>query len=805
LTSTLKNSSLGTWISKKRQKAKEKEDLERSREPPMLRMITFIFTLVAMGLGMSTLPIFPSPMPIFLAVLVAFVVYNKPQVGMPIGGLLIGLGLLFHLSQEPIYFIAYLGDTSVRIAFIVVWMALFVVVPAISKRYKSALAIDFGILAVMVLFSAPAYFLAIPILLASAVYFKKYVTFSVIYYVLISVPLQIFQYFNYIKDIVRVEWWLEPGSSPPLFVSLSSIAKDLTTSMSQFRLYDLSNVFTNIAGQTTWVPDIQGRTLADAMIQYRDSIPGLLMFVIIVVGLAVTFLFFSSTLVKSGYIGSGDKLFPCFTATLAAALFFMLLSTLQKPLAFTADVGIVAMIVGPLATLVFTLPVVFLEYNPKQRTTSQEVTDKAKALMDRLKLFEVQLNMVRENIPVVVSAPEGKMYLTKDALEDAMRRSSEQVYEQEELDQKYTDLDKLVKDTEAAESELNIILSEYQIFAACEFSKWVNKFKDNGLDIKTTLNADLKNEMTVEQRVEAIKQILDAGRALIKEVALVAQPVYDIIRPLYDPTLPEKCRPAEFALSKVNSKEAPWIGVEALYSALMNWKRVYGAEILSSMKYLRASLAPIASLGVKGEVLPIVFGEKYPQVLEYVKKAELMRDSAEKTFDKSELNILDVVLLKDEVASFLGITSDVLLTLYTGLISEGEAIDRLIPTPDYVVEKNEPLRERLRKATATLLEPSKYKINEIMENMPTYLSYVDEAVQTLAVYSERKEFLLNYPKAEAVITERLKETNVLTAKDLPFQPKFAGEYLKLYYTQRFSEFAFDKDNLVLTKITQPET
>jgi hypothetical protein len=800
LKSSLKNSSLGSWITKKRQKAKEKEDLERSLEPPILRMITFIFTLVAMGLGMSMLPIFPSPMPIFLAVLVAFVVYNKPQIGMPIGGLLIGLGLLFHLSQPGIFFIAFLGDTSVRIAFIVVWMALFVVVPMISRRYKSALAIDFGILAVMVLFSAPAYFLAIPILLASAVYFKRYVTFSVIYYVLISVPLQIYQYYQYtVVTITRTEWWLEAGSSPPLFVSLSSIGKDLTTSMSQFRLYDLSNVFTNIAGQTTWIPDIQGRTLADAMIQYRDSIPGLLMFVIIVVGLAVTFLFFSSTLVKSGYIGSGDKLFPCFTATLAAALFFMLLNSLQKPLAFTADVGIVAMIVGPLATLVFTLPVAFMEYNPKQRTTSQEVTNKAQALMDRLKLFEGQLNMVRENIPVSISAPEGKMFLTKDALEDAMRRSSEMVYEQEELDQKYTDLDKLVKDTEAAETELNIILSEYQIFAVCEFNKWVNKLKENGLDVKTTLNTDLKNEMNVEQRVEAIKQILDAGRALIKEVVLVAQPVYDIIRPLYDPTLPEKCRPAEFALSKVNSKEAPWIGVEALYSALMNWKRVYGAEILTSMKYLRASIAPIASLGVEGEVLPAVFGEKYPQVLEYVKKAELMRASAEKTFDKSDLNILDVVLLKDEVATFLGITSDVLLTLYSGLISEGEAIDRLIPTPDYVVEKNEPLRERLRKATATLSEPSKYKINEIMENMPTYLSYVDEVVQTLAVYSEWKEFLLNYPKAEAVITEQLKEKNVLWAKDLPFQPKFAGEYLKIYYTQRFSDFVFDKDNLMLTK------
>ena len=74
-------------------------------------------------------------------------------------------------------------------------------------------------------------------------------------------------------------------------------------------------------------------------------------------------------------------------------------------------------------------------------------------------------------------------------------------------------------------------------------------------------------------------------------------------------------------------------------------------------------------------------------------------------------------------------------------------------------------------------------------------------MQTLAIYSERKEFLLNYPLAEAAIEEHLKEKERLTPKDLPFQPRFAGEYLRLYYTQRFGEFAFDKDKQVLTRRT----
>jgi hypothetical protein len=88
-----------------------------------------------------------------------------------------------------------------------------------------------------------------------------------------------------------------------------------------------------------------------------------------------------------------------------------------------------------------------------------------------------------------------------------------------------------------------------------------------------------------------------------------------------------------------------------------------------------------------------------------------------------------------------------------------------------------------------------------MENLPKYLSYVEEAVQTLAVYNERKEFLLNYPLAEAAIEEQLKIKEKLQPQDLPFQQRFAAEYLRLYYSARFGEYVFDKDNSALTKRT----
>ena len=178
-----------------------------------------------------------------------------------------------------------------------------------------------------------------------------------------------------------------------------------------------------------------------------------------------------------------------------------------------------------------------------------------------------------------------------------------------------------------------------------------------------------------------------------------------------------------------------------------------------------------------------------------------MKLALDKSSETDQLNILDVVTLKDDVESVLGMAEDLLSMLYGELISDDKAIERLLPTEDYPWEKNSNLDERLKKVTETLANPLSDKINQIMEHLPTYLSYVDESVQTLVVYNERKEFLLNYPIAAAAIEEQLKQKKQLSAKDLPFQPKFAGEYLRLYYLQRFSEFNFDKENMQLTKKT----
>jgi len=539
--------------------------------------------------------------------------------------------------------------------------------------------------------------------------------------------------------------------------------------------------------------------MGSAIVQYRDSVPGIAMFVVIVVGLALMMTFFTRMLVKGGLIGSGDRYFPCFTATITAALFFILLSAFQVPLAFTADVDGATMVLGIFATLLFTIPIAFMDLTPKQPISNKEITEKARKLLEKVLTFEAQLLMVSQNIPVVISAPQGKNALIKENLEEVIKRSEAGLYDQYELDQKLQDLDKVAKNHQALEDELKTILREYQTFVSCEYANWLGKIRQTGIQIQSAIQVPMQGEITVEERVTAIRAVLDAGAELTKEVLAAAEPIYDIIRPLYDPDLPKTSHAVEFAKEKLASKQAPWIGLEALYNALNNWKRQYSTEIQASMRYLQTSIKPIAYLGGRGDVLPSVFGENTSKVIGYTKYAELMKASAEKRLEKDKIEIVDVVALKDDVLGFISMANDVLGMLYGGLVSNEEDIDRLLPTKDFLWEKNTALRERLEIATKQLANPQSFTINQVMTSLPQYLTYIDEAVQTLAAYTERKEFLLNYPVAEAAISERLKTKQQLLPSDLPFQAQFAAEYLRLYYTQRYGEYSFDKDQLLLTK------
>jgi hypothetical protein len=781
------------WIGNRRQKSKENEKLAAAQETMPLKLLTFIFTFAAMGLAFSIIPLFPQPLPLLIAVLIAFVSFKSPRVGIPVGTALIGFGLIYHLSE--LTFISYIGEVHNRIIFTVVWMVLFILPPIFFKRHKTAIAIDLGIIAAMVLFFAPIYYLAIPIILTSAVFFRKSAATTILYYVLIALPLQVVQYFNYIMTIPQEEWWIVPGSSPPVMVSLNELTSGLQSSMTQFRLFDTAQ-FVNVVYSQVFVefPHVLGKTLKAAFVQYMDSFPGIFLFIIIIAGIVLAFVFFAKIFIKEANLSYGEQLLAPATAIITTALFFILLNVLQKPLAFSADIDAGTILIATTATAVFTVPLSLITSKPKITATGEMIIAKANELKAELKEFEGNLNKVKVSIPVNVASPDGKMAVLNDKLNDILNKAGSSYFTEADLDHIYEDLNKKTsQDIKNLSIELNQILGEYQIFVNGEYSDWSGKLKHAGLKISTNIKISPQKEMPLEQRIESIQTVLVESRSMANDVIATAEPIYNIIRALYDQDLPEECQVVAFAREKLHN-QAPFHAISGLFSGLVNWQKQYGKQVEESITQLNKSLTNITELGKSPENLTIIVGDKLPAILGDAKRAEAIK----KTSGKTAPNVLNIITLMEMLDNFIYISKDVLSILYEEIKDKEQTIEDLTPAEDSLWAKNATLRERMTVAIEELYSP-KAKLDQIMEHLPKYLAYIDEAVQTLAAYNDRKELLLNYPMAEAAILEQLKTKVKLSPQDLPFQQKYATEYLRLFYMQRFSQYSFDHQNAWLIK------
>jgi hypothetical protein len=786
-----------------RQKQKEIEKKEKALETTRIKIITFIATFIAMALAFSLVPLLAQPLPILLALLVGFVTWQKPRIGMPVGSVIIGIGLLYHLSintpdtpAQTINFIALIGDVTYRYVFAAVLMGLFVALPIIFYRYRHAIAINFGIMAAMSLASNSTYFLAIPLILTPVVFYKKDAVVAAVYYGLISVPLLIVEYFKFYiaqTPATVIEWWKLAGSSPPLFEPLTKTFNLLQNiNMGSFRLFNADNLTTTIINSFTTNPEWQGKTMRAAIVQYRDSFPGIILFVVIIVGMVLVLTLLANSFVKKANMG--ERIMPSLTATLATALFFVLLGALQGPLAFTAKVDGGAIAYATLATLAFTLPVSLINYQPKKNATSEMITEKANELMKKLNAFENQINIVKTSIPLNISGTDVRMLIIKDKINDILSKAQNNFYEGAEIDKVYTELDKTISsEIDALIVELTAILNEYQIRVNTEYAQWLGRLKDDvGLDFKATIKPHYEPELPLEQRIINIQEVLEAGRVLAISVIEAVDPIYVIIRALYDKKLPQDSEAVAFAKKKLDEK-APWQSIQELYVALNNWRKQYSAEIAKSTEYLKRSLLPIIALPKQNDRLAPVMGDKMPIILAHAKKAQSLKETSDKN-----LNVLNLITIRNLLDTTLDISKDIFTVLNDALQYQEKSIEDMLPTSNYLWEKNATLDERMIEALIVLSSP-RSKVNEIMENLPRFEGYIDECIQTLIIYNERREFLLNYPVAKIEIEDQLKTKVKLTPADLPFEAKYSAQYLQVFYLQNFNDYDFDKQNSWLTR------
>jgi hypothetical protein len=296
----------------------------------------------------------------------------------------------------------------------------------------------------------------------------------------------------------------------------------------------------------------------------------------------------------------------------------------------------------------------------------------------------------------------------------------------------------------------------------------------------------------LEQRITGIQEVLEAGRVLAITVIEAVDPIYVIIRALYDQKLPQDSEAVAFAKKKLDEK-APWQSIQELYVALNNWRKQYSAEIAKSTEYLKRSLIPIIALPKQNDRLAPVMGDKMPIILAHAKKAQSLKETSDKN-----LNVLNLITIRNLLDTTLDISKDIFTVLNDALQYQEKSIEDMLPTSNYLWEKNATLDERVTEALTVLSSP-RSKVNEIMENLPRFEGYIDECIQTLIIYNERREFLLNYPVAKIAIEDQLKTKVKLTAADLPFEAKYSAQYLQVFYLQNFNDYDFDKQNTWLTK------
>jgi hypothetical protein len=772
------------------QKKKEKES---APEPEFFKLLILPLTLASMLLGLSIMPLFPQPLPAILAFLIAFLAYKKPRIGMPIGGLVIGLGLMYNLSKMD--FIAMLGDTLTREIVVVVFLFLFTALPIIFHSRRAVISINLGIIAAILLFFNETYILAIPLIFTAIILFKKSSFLTVTYYLLLSVPLQIMQYLNLVLPIERWDWWVEPGTSPPVFVPLTEIFANVQESMLQFRLYDTSLVVSSITDQFTMAPPLMAHDALEMISHYIDSLPGIMMFLFMVAGIVTAFVFFSRTFFSKSNISHAERLLPTMSATIGVALFFILAASLQGALAFRVDINGAQMAIATFATLLFTLPTLMMDYTPKEKTTVNMIMEKAEEIKTKLGISEEEVEEVKSSLPISCGPFEVKLLMVRDRLNEVLSKATMRLEDASEIEKIFSELDSLSIEIDNLMLELDTAVGEYQIFVNCEYSKWLGMFKDIGLEPQVTPKAAFQSAAPLRERIDQIKEVLEAGRALADEIIEVAEQAYSLVRSFYDPDRPEENPSIVFAQKKLDEKATPWIALDALFNALNTWNKQYKVQISQSLNHLQTSLASIANLHTQSEKLQLVLGNDFPKIMDYAKKAENIKIDIE----KQSLNIINVLAIKDVFQSSLNLARDVLSTLYVKLKSKAKAIENLAPSEDFLWEKNDALLRQMDSAMEVTSKSSNVKLSEVLERLPKFLSYVDECIKTIAFYNYTEELLLNYPIAEKAVENLLKEKKHVSAQDLPFEPKYAEEYLKLFYSKKFREFSLDRANMLLTK------
>jgi hypothetical protein len=780
---------------------KEKEAL--AKEGRSIRVIAFIMTMIAMALALSLIPLFPQPLPIIIAILLAFAVYVRPPIGMAVGSMSIAIAILYQLSRNPNFeFIGGMESTMVRVLFICVLLFFFIGLTIRFRSYEDAVGINLGIIAAGMLFFDSTFFMAVPLLITVAIVFKKtQAGLAFVYYALISVPLMLLQYWQYIVTIKQVDFWNVPGSVPPIYTSLAPVLKTMQSGMTTVRLFD----FQTSLGKITWnvvepIPTWPVHSVGQALAQYRDSFSGMIIFIILVAGLVFAFSLIMGPLASRGSgRKQGEAFYPALAAAGLTAVFFVLLTALKTPLAFSTKITTTTMALGILSSLLFSVPAAILNFAPKKKAEAEKNSElivvKAGNLLAKLKAFEPVLEMVKENVPVDVKGPEARMVVLRDRLTEILAKAEARKFKVAETYEVLKELGKgLTEGVNALPPDLDVILEHYQLSMNYLYTVWMKKLRGINYEVTNPIKIGFEKGALPEQRVAYIRTTLAASRATANEVCKLAEQIYGVLRAMYDPSLPPESSTVVYCQQKLTDKTAPWIACDALVIAIKNWERLYQSDIAKSMVRVRDVLGSITELGASEKTLRAAFGDKYPTVADQITKASELKAELE----AAKITILNVMVAKKFLESTLFVMRTIVSTTIDELKTKEDSINSLSPIKEDFWEKNITLTDQILGSFDKISDAKKYDLFSMLKTLPEPLTLMDSCLWTIIQYNQKNELLLNYPVAKNAIEAALKKKKRITVQDLPFKAEEAEKYLKLFWSERNSEFTFDEENLQLS-------
>jgi hypothetical protein len=537
----------------------------------------------------------------------------------------------------------------------------------------------------------------------------------------------------------------------------------------------------------------------EATSQFLNSVPGIMLFLIIMAGFisAITLLNMNmpdpikESVIPGKYVDFFIYLLPIVVAAVTNVIFFVSIDKLQQPLAFQATVNQPILIYSTAFTILFSAPVSFSKYLFDLR----EVKDvRASSLLsectyqqEKLERFISLVNRMRTPIPDNFIDLKTKMLIALDEVKE-IKSSTERAKELKEIDENIRRIYNGLKDeVESFETRLDVALRDYYIKTKFEYLEAAGEITDLGLNVNPPQLPDMEYDVSLEEKLDHIEGVIEAGRVLVEKLIDTSDKIYEIISGLFEPTLPKDSATLMISKEKLEENE-PWVIIDAILVSLKNWEKQYSADIVNATRPINDSIETVVQLSQRKGSLSSLLGDKYEEIRSLAEQINTRNFSDE----GENLKVLKVILIRDTILNTVDVVGKIIGILYYYIKDLEFNINLLLPREDFEWNRNLTLTERMSQSLDVINNYEKYRIDELISHLYRVLSYIDEAVDTIEYYNERREMLLNYPVFQKKIHRILDEKGEVKLNELGVSEKYGREYLKMYHRTTYSPLMLEE-------------